>query len=77
MPVQISPEQCRAARAWLGWTQAELASRAGVGLSSLKDFEKAGPRRTLPAIKSQIQRVLEDAGIVFTQNGIEGPRKAD
>ena len=60
----MSPEQCRAARAWLGWTQAELAHRANVGLSALKDFEK-GARRTIAAIRLQIQRAFEDAGVEF------------
>ena len=60
----MSPEQCRAARAWLSWTQAELARRSNVGLGALKDFEK-GSRRTLPAIRAQIQRALEEAGVEF------------
>jgi transcriptional regulator with XRE-family HTH domain len=64
MEIQMSPEQCRAARAWLGWTQAELAQRANVGLSALKDFEK-GARRTLAAIRLQIQRAFEESGVEF------------
>jgi hypothetical protein len=59
---QITPEQCRAARAWLNWTQAELAQRASVGLSSVKDFEK-GSRRTLTSIKAQLQRAFEEANV--------------
>jgi len=35
----ISPEQCRAARAWLGWPQPELATRTTVRLSTVRDFE--------------------------------------
>ena len=68
--VQLSAEQCRAARAWLGWTQAELAQRANIGLSAVKDFEK-GSRRTLPAIRAQMQRAFEDAGMKFLPRGIE------
>jgi hypothetical protein len=63
-PVLISPAQCRAARAWLNWRQAELAQRSSVGLSALKDFE-SGNRRTLAAIRSQLQRTFEDAGVSF------------
>ena len=40
----MSPEQVRAARSWLAWTQAELADRANVGLSTVKDYE--GGKRT-------------------------------
>ena len=68
--VQVSPEHCRAARAWLGWTQAELAQRANIGLSAVKDFEK-GNRRTLPAIRAQMQRAFEQAGVTFLPRGIE------
>jgi transcriptional regulator with XRE-family HTH domain len=68
--VQLSPEQCRAARAWLGWTQAELAQRSSIGLSALKDFEK-GNRRTLAAIRNQIRKSFEDAGVTFLARGIE------
>ena len=35
----LSPEVCRAARGLLNWTQRELASRANVGLSTIKKFE--------------------------------------
>ncbi len=35
----ILPEQCRAARGLLNWTQARLASLAGVSRSTIKDFE--------------------------------------
>ncbi len=36
----ISPEQSRAARGWLDWSQEELAKRANVSLSTVRDFEK-------------------------------------
>lgn len=62
--ILISPAQCRAARAWLGWKQSELAQRSGVGLSALKDFE-ADNRRTLSSIRAQLQRTFEDAGVSF------------
>lgn len=60
----ITSAQCRAARSWLKWTQAELAGRAQVGLSAVKNFE-AESVRTLPAIRSQLQRAFEDAGAEF------------
>jgi len=36
----MSPEQSRAARAWLDWSQDDLASAARVSLSTVRDFEK-------------------------------------
>ena len=35
----IHPEQCRAARGLLNWTQERLAVAAGVSRSTIKDFE--------------------------------------
>ena len=35
----ILPEQCRAARGLLNWTQEQLAVEAGVSRSTIKDFE--------------------------------------
>ena len=69
----MSPEMCRAARGWLGWTQARLAQQAKVSLSTVKDFEK---RRRTPIANNRaaIQRALEEAGIEFTDNGAPGIR---
>ena len=66
----MSPEQCRAARGWLGWTQQELARRARVGLSTVKDFEK-GERKTISATADAMQRAIEEAGIrlLFRDDG--------
>jgi transcriptional regulator with XRE-family HTH domain len=66
----MSPEQCRAARGWLGWTQQELARRAGVGLSTVRDFEK-GERTPIPNNLAAIRRVIEEAGLrlMFREDG--------
>jgi transcriptional regulator with XRE-family HTH domain len=66
----MSPEQCRAARGWLGWTQQELARRAGVGLSTVRDFEN-GDRTPIPNNLAAIRRAIEEAGIklVFDADG--------
>jgi transcriptional regulator with XRE-family HTH domain len=58
----MTPEQCRAARAWLDWTQTELADRSALSLATVKDFEK-GKRRPHPNNLAAIQAALEKAGI--------------
>lgn len=74
----LSAQQCRAARALLDWTQAELASRAAVSAGTVRGFETnrhALHRATLAAIRG----TLEAAGIVFLDPdaaGGEGVRRA-
>lgn len=58
----LSPEQSRAARGWLGWSQEDLSKRANVGLSTLKDFE-SGKRSPMRNNLEAMRRVLESAGI--------------
>jgi ribosome-binding protein aMBF1 (putative translation factor) len=60
--VMLSPEQSRAARAWLDWSQEDLAKRASVALSTVRDFEK-GRRTPIANNLEAIRRVLAEAGI--------------
>lgn len=60
----MTPEQCRAARGWLGWSQQELAQRARVGLSTVRDFE-AHRRQPIANNISAIERAIEEAGVHF------------
>ncbi len=66
----LSPEQCRAARGWLGWSQEELSRRARVGQSTLKDFE-GGRRTPMRNNLEAIRAALEAAGVrmVFGAGG--------
>lgn len=60
----MTPEQCRAARGWLNWTQADLAKAANTALSTVKDYE-GGRRNPMPNNLAAIQAALEKAGIGF------------
>ena len=70
----MSPEQVRAARNWLAWTQVELATRANVGLSTVKDYE-GGKRTPIANNLEAMQRALEKAGMSFTADSVSGPIK--
>jgi transcriptional regulator with XRE-family HTH domain len=59
--MSLIPAQARAARAWLGINQAELAKKANLGLSTLKDFE-AGKRIPIQNNLVALRQALEAAG---------------
>ena len=64
----MSPEQSRAARAWLDWSQDELAAKASVSLSTVRDFEK-GRRVPIANNLTAMRAALESAGIAFVDEG--------
>jgi transcriptional regulator with XRE-family HTH domain len=65
----ITPAQCRAARALVGITQSELAEAAGLGLSTVVDFEKERRQVSHHAIKA-VQDALRRAGVAFNAAGV-------
>ena len=68
----ITPEQSRAARGLLDWSQSFLAGQSNLGESTIRDFEKG--RRTPSANNlAAIRRALEDAGIIFIPENGQGP----
>lgn len=67
-PRPMSPEQSRAARGWLDWTQAALAAKASVSLSTVRDFEK-GRREPIANNLTAMRVALEQAGIAFVDDG--------
>jgi DNA-binding XRE family transcriptional regulator len=71
----MMPEQCRAARAWLSWSQDDLAKAAKVGLSTVKDFE-SGKRAPIEATRMAMRAVLEREGVGFSfvnEGGVSRP----
>ena len=63
-------DQLRAARSLLGWSQSELATRAGLSLPTVKRLEGGfGPRVSQDA-QAKLQKAIEAAGIEFLdENG--------
>ena len=60
----MTPEQSRAARGWLGWSQTQLAEAASTGVSTVKDFE-GGRRKPIASTLGAMRAALERAGIAF------------
>src|SRR4051812_46272533 len=59
-----SAAQCRAARAMLHWTQADLATRAGIARKTVTDMELS-TRRLHFRTRRDITNTLQQAGIEF------------
>jgi len=59
--MSLTSAQSRAARGWINWTQAELAERAKIGLSTLRDFE-SNKRTPIQNNVTAIRQALEDGG---------------
>lgn len=64
--------QCRAARALLDWSQADLAEISKVATKTLADFER-GHRVPYVRTLADIRKALENAGVVFVEENGEGP----
>jgi transcriptional regulator with XRE-family HTH domain len=66
----IEAAQVRAARALIGWSQADLADAAGVSLSTVERFETGAPGSVPPEAVAKMGAALESAGVAFiARNG--------
>ena len=69
----LVPAQIRAGRALLNWSQDELAEKASVSLSTVRDFEKERRGGVIGSLKS-LRDALESADVVFLESkGDLGP----
>ena len=68
----MSPAQCRAGRALLEITQTQLAASAGLGLSTVVDFEKERRPVSSESVET-IRRALLCAGVEFIDENGGGP----
>ena len=62
----ISPEQIKAARAWIDWTREELADKSGVSPATIRNIER-GKMSVRSA--EDVRAALEKAGIHFHGRG--------
>lgn len=65
-----SPQQIRAARGFLDWSQEQLANKAGCARLTIADYEN-GKRTPMPNNLKAIVGALEQAGIEFTADGVK------
>jgi transcriptional regulator with XRE-family HTH domain len=69
MDAPLTPEQVKAARALLAWSQQELANQARVSSSTIADFER-GSRTPVANNAQAIREALETQGLQFIAGGV-------
>jgi transcriptional regulator with XRE-family HTH domain len=67
----MTPQQSRAARGLIDWSQTDLGSRSNLSESTIRDFEK-GRRIPGPNNLAAIRACLEAAGVIFIEENGEG-----
>lgn len=60
----MTPAHCKAARALLGWSQSDLASKAGVSRGTIADFER-DLRIPMRANAEAMMRAFREGGIAW------------
>lgn len=66
---RLSPALCRAGRALVDWTQDDLAKAAGVGRSTVREFEK-GHHCLQRASEEAIVNALHHGGVEILRDGL-------
>jgi transcriptional regulator with XRE-family HTH domain len=67
----ITPEQSRAARALLNWSQDKLAEVAHIGIVTVRQFELGNTTPRFLTLQA-MRQVLEEAGVIFVDENGEG-----
>jgi transcriptional regulator with XRE-family HTH domain len=63
----VTNEQLRAARALLGWSQTELALKAGLSVPTIKRLEGAFGPHVSDEARARVQKAMETAGVEFIE----------
>lgn len=69
--MNISPNQCRAARGLFAMSRQELADASGVSLRTISSFEDVSDRLPTGANLAAIQTALQRLGVVFKDGSVE------
>jgi len=70
--MSFTPDQCRAARALINWSQGQLAIASKIAIKTIADFER-GSRTPFARTLADMQTALETAGVIFVDENGEGP----
>lgn len=65
----MTPNQCRSARALLGWSAETLANVSGVSVSTIRNFER-GASSLMTQNKEALRSTFKAHGIEFIPGGV-------
>jgi transcriptional regulator with XRE-family HTH domain len=68
----ITPQQVKAARQQLSWSQSDLAGHVGVSAATIWAFE-SGRAHYSTLDLNHVRAALESAGVIFVEENGEGP----
>jgi transcriptional regulator with XRE-family HTH domain len=68
----VTNEQLRAARALLGWSQTELALKAGLSVPTIKRLEGGFGPHVSDEARARLQKAIETAGVEFIEENDGG-----
>ena len=68
----LTPEQMKAARELLGWSQMDVANRVGLTEWVIGFFER-GERLIRARYLRRVRSIFELAGVIFVEENGEGP----
>ena len=69
--MHVTAAQCRSARAYLGWTAADVAQAAGIGIMTVKRLEGGQPVNAASITK--ISTAFATGGVTFIAAGESSP----
>ena len=72
--MSFTPAQCRAARALLNWSQADLAQASGVATKTIADFERE-ERTPYDRTLAELREAFDIAAVEFTNGDNPGVRR--
>lgn len=68
-PTVLTAAQCRAARALIDWSQAQLSQSASIDVNTIAEFEN-GAREADETTRRRLRAAMEAAGVMFiAENG--------
>ena len=69
----MTPEQCRAARALLGWSQGKLSEAGKVARATIWPNSRPDGASPYSRTLDDMRAALESAGVIFVEENGHGP----